>query len=50
VHFKEFNSDIKTIYPTLIHLIKSHIQFNSTLMINPKLILNGIELIDKKMH
>jgi len=42
VNFKELNSVIKAIYPTLIYLIKSHIQFNSTFMINPKLILNGI--------
>ncbi len=46
----EFNSVIKAIPVTLRQLVKSHICYNSLFVTNPKLILEGVELTEKKCN
>ncbi len=50
VQFREFNSVIKAIPVTLRQLVKSHICYNSLSVTNPNLILEGVELTEKKCN
>ncbi len=50
VQFREFNSVIKAIPVTLRQLVKSHICYNSLSLTNPNLILEGVELTEKKCN
>ncbi len=50
VLFSEFNSVIKAIPVTLRQLVKSHIFYNYLSVTNPNLILEGVELTEKKCN
>ena len=47
---KEFNSVIKAIPNGLSHLLKSHLQFQEALRIEPLLFVNGIDIMDIKCN
>lgn len=47
---KEFNSVMKAVPNRLIHLMKSHLQFQEGLRIEPLLIINGIDVKDAKCN
>uniref|UniRef100_A0A0E9XUV8 Uncharacterized protein n=1 Tax=Anguilla anguilla TaxID=7936 RepID=A0A0E9XUV8_ANGAN len=48
VSFKEFNPLIKAIPNGLIQLVKSHLSFGENKIIHPRLVLDRIDLLDKK--
>ncbi len=50
LQFRDFHSVIKAIRLTLRQLDKSHIFYNSLSVTNPKLILEGVELTEKKCN
>lgn len=47
---RTFNSVIKALSPSYVHLFKTHLFFNERKTILPKLLLDGVSILDKKCN